>query len=260
MNVVRTPDGKSFFVKSSRKTSTDMFLGEAEGLKALRHTNSLVVPEVYHAGKLPQGLGSFIVMEYLDFEHIVNMADLGTKLAEMHLAEPLDPQAKSGKFGFGMDNTIGGTAQPNDWTEDWVQFFGKHRLQHQLSLANDRDLSLLGKKLLAKLPEFFEGVEVKPSILHGDLWSGNYAGCAKGPLIFDPAVYYGHHEAEFGMSWCAGFSAAFWRAYHKVIPKAPGFEERKELYQLYHYLNHFNLFGGSYYQICIGIMSKLTNT
>lgn len=260
MNVVRTPNGKSYFIKSSRDPSPDMFTGEAEGLRALHHTNTVIIPKVYHVGKLSSGLGSFIVMDNLDFGHIVSMEDLGTKVAQMHLADPLHEEARNGKFGFAVDNTIGGTHQPNDWTDDWIKFFARYRLQHQLSLANDRDLSYLGKKLISILPEFFRGITVKPSVLHGDLWSGNYNSVKEGPVLFDPATYYGHHEAEFGMSWCAGLSASFWDKYHELIPKEPGFETRKELYMLYHYLNHFNLFGGSYYGICISIMRKLTKS
>ena len=94
-------------------------------------------------------------------------------------------------------------------------------------------------------------------MLHGDLWSGNVAAVGGEPCIFDPASYYGHHEAEFGMSWCAGFSGDFWDAYHALIPKAPGFEERQQLYLLYHYLNHYNLFGSGYYGQCESILRRL---
>lgn len=157
-----------------------------------------------------------------------------------------------------MDNTIGGTPQPNGWLSDWVEFFRERRLRHQLELAGDEKLMQLGNKLMDNLECFFEGVTVKPSVLHGDLWSGNIASVEGVPSIFDPAVYYGHHEAEFGMSWCAGFSGSFWKAYHDVIPRAPGFEERKKIYMLYHYLNHYNLFGFGYYGECESLLNQLT--
>lgn len=116
----------------------------------------------------------------------------------------------------------------------------------------------MGDVLCKNLEKFFVGVEVKPSILHGDLWSGNIAGVDGEPCIFDPASYWGHHEAEFGMSWCAGFSGRFWTAYHEEIPKAPGWDDRHDIYTLYHYLNHLNLFGGSYYGQCASLLEKLT--
>ena len=100
--------------------------------------------------------------------------------------------------------------------------------------------------------------QVRPSILHGDLWSGNSASVGGEPCVFDPACYYGHHEAEFGMSWCAGFASSFWKGYRSLIPEAPGFDERAQIYQLYHYLNHLVLFGGSYYGECERILSRLT--
>jgi protein-ribulosamine 3-kinase len=116
----------------------------------------------------------------------------------------------------------------------------------------------LGNKLCDKLDEYFVDVgDIKPSILHGDLWSGNYNAVDGTPVLFDPATYYGHHEADFGMSWCAGFSSAFWESYHAVIPQAPGFAERKDIYQLYHYLNHYNLFSGGYRAMALGILNRL---
>jgi len=171
---------------------------------------------------------------------------------------PQDPKAASGQFGFAVDNTIGGTPQPNGWSDDWVAFFRDRRLQHQLRLAGNADLSRMGDTLCAKLDQFFAGVEIRPSVLHGDLWSGNIAAVDGQPCIFDPATYYGHHEAEFGMSWCAGFGRQFWDAYFAIIPKADGWEERHEIYTLYHYLNHLNLFGGSYYTQCAQILQRLT--
>lgn len=184
-------------------------------------------------------------------------AELGRQLARMHLAEPSDPTALAGKFGFSVENTIGGTPQPNQWSDSWIEFFRERRLRHQVKLANDARLSRLGDKICAGMEIFFDGITVRPSVLHGDLWSGNIAGVDGMPCIFDPATYYGHHEAEFGMSWCAGFGQGFWDSYHTVIPRERGWEVRHDLYTLYHYLNHYNLFGHSYYRQCIQIMERL---
>lgn len=120
-------------------------------------------------------------------------------------------------------------------------------------------LSELGAEVMERMPEWFEGISpVKPSILHGDLWSGNIGTVDGAPSAFDPATYYGHSEAEFGMSWCAGFSDKFYAAYFEVLPKQErGFEERRQLYMLYHYLNHYNLFGGGYRGQCVDIMKRL---
>ncbi|CAE7213377.1 unnamed protein product, partial [Symbiodinium pilosum] len=138
-----------------------------------------------------------------------NMKEFGRALAKMHLAEPADATAKEGNFGFEVDNTIGGTPQSNTWTSDWVEFVREHRLGAQVRMAGSTELQRTWEQVLKEtnnLKDLFTDVEVKPSILHGDLWSGNYEKTPDGVAIFDPATYYGHHEAEFGMSWCAGFS------------------------------------------------------
>ena len=107
------------------------------------------------------------------------------------------------------------------------------------------------------LESLFEGVTVKPAVLHGDLWSGNIGGCQGQPCIYDPATYYGHHEAEWGMSWCASLGPSFWKGYRELIPEEPGFAQRRILYELYHKLNHYNLFGGGYYNDACSLMERL---
>lgn len=107
-------------------------------------------------------------------------------------------EAAAGKFGFAVNNTIGGTPQPNPWTDDWVDFFRMHRLKHMLDLVGQAGLQRKGYQLMDRIDVLFQGISVKPSILHGDLWSGNMAAVDGAPAIFDPACYYGHHEAEFG--------------------------------------------------------------
>ena len=262
-----------------------MFVGEAWGLRAMHHTQTLITPRVLHAGALAAD-GSFIVMEHLQLGAGADQAALGRQLALMHSvramaarrnwqdvgltpcinkqAAPLCAEAAAGRFGFPVDNTIGGTPQRNAWsaaggTAAWVDFFRDRRLLPQLALAREPALTRLGERLCAKLPALFEGLsgEIAPSILHGDLWSGNIAAVGGSPAVYDPASYYGHAEAEFGMSWCASFSHAFWAAYHAVRPREPGFEQRAKLYQLYHYLNHYNLFGGAYYSTAAALLQQL---
>jgi len=281
--IYQTSSGTSLFVKISRGRDQAMFKGEALGLQAMYDTKALKVPQVYGYGSIPPGgsdthnnnnnnnnKGSFIVMEYLELggggSSKLDAYDFGRRMAEMHLAEPTDPTARAGKFGFPVDNTIGGTLQPNGWMDSWVDFYRERRLRHQLDLTGDAALQRAGERLLEKMGKvFFDGVmteEIRPSVLHGDLWSGNVGAILSDdntivPSIFDPATYYGHMEAEWGMSWCAGFSGQFWQGYHDVIPQQPGFEDRKQLYELYHYLNHYNLFGGSYYGSAQRIIDRL---
>lgn len=137
-------------------------------------------------------------------------------------------------------------------------------MEFQLSsvrnLYSDNEIWNLGAKVIAKIPQWFVGLHFKPSLLHGDLWSGNWsADDAGNPVLFDPATYYGHSEAELSiMNMFGGFSSTFWKEYHKSIPKAPMFEERMQLYELYHYLNHYNIFGVGYRGSCIRIMRSLT--
>jgi len=262
--IYSTDSGKKLFVKTALGAKDDaMFRGEALGLQAMRDTESIRIPEQYHAGVLdgPGRRGSFIVMEALDLRGRASGAALGRAMALMHSATPKQPEAAAGKFGFPVDNTIGGTHQPNGWMDSWVDFFRERRLRHLLQLAGDSQLNELGAKLLPNLEVFFEGAgEIRPSILHGDLWSGNIAAAAGGePVIFDPACYYGHHEAEWGMDWCAGLGSDFWAGYREIIPEAPGFDDRHDLYTLYHILNHYIMFGSSYYGQSVRIMRRLVD-
>ncbi|KAH9788094.1 protein-ribulosamine 3-kinase [Citrus sinensis] len=231
-----------------------MFEGEALGLGAMYETRTIRVPRPFKVGALPTG-GSYIIMEFIEFgSSRGNQSVFGKKLAEMHKA------GKSGKgFGFDVDNTIGSTPQINKWTSNWIEFYAEHRLGYQLKLAldqyGDSTIYQRGHRLMKNLAPLFEGVNVEPCLLHGDLWSGNISSDKNGePVILDPACYYGHNEAEFGMSWCAGFGGSFYNSYFEVMPKQPGFEKRRDLYMLYHYLNHYNLFGSGYRSSALSII------
>uniref|UniRef100_A0A7N0V0N1 Protein-ribulosamine 3-kinase, chloroplastic n=1 Tax=Kalanchoe fedtschenkoi TaxID=63787 RepID=A0A7N0V0N1_KALFE len=247
-------DVGSFFVKTNRSIGPSMFEGEALGLKLMYETGTIRVPKPFKVGPLPTG-GSYIIMEFIEFgSSRGDQSVLGRKLAEMHKAGKTDKG-----FGFDVDNTIGSTPQINTWTSDWMEFFGEHRLGYQLKLARDQygDSPIFekGQRLIKNLAPLFEGVVVEPCLLHGDLWSGNISCNKNGePVILDPACYYGHNEAEFGMSWCAGFGGAFYSSYFEVMPKQPGFEKRRDLYMLYHYLNHYNLFGSGYKSSAMSII------
>lgn len=275
-----TSEPLTLFVKSSSRSCKDMFEGEALGLKAMRICSEgsgddngydygddvLRIPQVYHYGDYPTGGGSFLIMEYLNLGGRGDQRALGRAMARMHLT-PATAAAGNpdNRYGFAVDNTIGGTPQPNDWSEgsttrDWIAFFATKRIGHQLDLAGDGYCDDLWRKIEPRLGALFEGVEVRPSLLHGDLWSGNIGTADGKPTIYDPAVYWGHHEAEWGMSWCASFGAAFWEGYRELIPEDTGFRERKALYDAYHQLNHYNLFGGGYLGSAQGCLEQLKKT
>lgn len=251
-------DEGAFFVKKHRSLDVSVFRAEALGLRALCDTKTLRVPHPVCYGKLPGG-GSFFIMEYLEMcsGGSFSQEEFGHKLALMHSV------IEEGRFGFDIDNVIGSTPQYNSWSNDWVSFFSERRLKAQLDFVaenyQDEEILRYGERLLLRLPQFFSGIEVKPSLIHGDLWSGNVCADVNGvPIIFDPASYYAHHEAEWGiMTMFGGFSGVCQRAYEEIFPRKPGFSERLSLYQLYHYLNHYNIFGSSYRSTCISLLRSL---
>ena len=131
-----------------------------------------------------------------------------------------------------------------------------------MNLAGYDDLTdMWNNDIAPRLDLLFDDLDdIKPSLLHGDLWSGNIGSANGKPSIFDPAVYWGHHEAEWGMSWCASFGSKFWEGYRSLIPKAKGFDDRKPLYDAYHQLNHYNLFGGGYGSSARGLLQRVSRT
>ena len=232
------------FVKTGPPSTLDMFEAEVEGLRELALASAVRVPAVIDCG-IEDGK-AFIALERLQLQPATHAAEtlLGQQLAALH-------RHTERKHGWHRDNTIGPTPQHNPWTSDWVEFFREHRLRFQLDLAARNgysgDLQSLGLQLVGRLPGLFEGYRPAASLCHGDLWSGNW-GVADGvPVIFDPAVYYGDRESDIAMTMLfGGFGRAFYRAYEESWPMAPGHERRLKLYQLYHVLNHLNLFGSGY--------------
>jgi len=241
---VRCDDG-DVFLKTNAPDRLAMFEAEAEGLAELDRADGLRVPEVLAAGS--SETIAWLALEYVD----TGLPDSGT---ERSLATGLATQhgQLSGRFGWHRDNTIGSTPQPNATAESWPAFFAERRLGYQLDLARDRGgpRSMIdsGRRLQQELDTFFADRLPEPALLHGDLWGGNWATDTRGaPFVFDPAVYYGHREADIAMTRLfGGFGADFYAAYYERWPQQPGDGVRCELYNLYHVLNHFNLFGAAY--------------
>lgn len=241
---------ESFFIKLNQKNLLDMFEAEAAGLKEIQKSQSIYVPHVICSGVVENT--SFLVLEnlHLGSGNANSAALLGQQLAQMHKTN-ID-QARPKQFGWLRENTIGSTRQVNSNEDSWLDFWRKHRLGFQLDLARQNGCSnslySKGQKLNDKLEQFFKGYEPEASLLHGDLWSGNYAYLKNAePVIYDPAVYYGDREADIAMTELfGGFPAGFYAAYNEAWPLDDGYQQRKKLYNLYHVLNHFNLFGGGY--------------
>ncbi|MDH3309415.1 MAG: fructosamine kinase family protein [Gammaproteobacteria bacterium] len=236
-------DGRRrFFVKLNDAGRLAMFEAEAEGLKEITQSRSVRVPQPVCAGTV--GDSAYLVLEHLELSGADGRCfeQLGRELAQMH-------RATQKQFGWRLDNTIGSTPQINTPDTDWVQFWREHRLGFQLDLAarHGRNLMRQGERLMADLGEFFRRYQPTPSLLHGDLWGGNVSAAGERPVIFDPAVYYGDREADLAMTELfGGFSSRFYQAYQEAWPLEAGYKVRKTLYNLYHVLNHFNLFGGGY--------------
>ncbi len=232
-----------FFVKLNRAERLSMFDAERIGLDAIRHSRTIRVPEVYLTGR--QTEHAYIVMEYVELGGRPEPISLARALAAMH-------GSFHTKFGFHCDNTIGSTPQPNGFSENWIEFWRKNRLEFQLGLAaqNGFDSRLVdaGHRLSGNLDEFYDDYHPRPSLLHGDLWSGNQAADTHGdPLIYDPACYFGDHEADLAMMELFGNPGErFFAEYDEHFPIDAGYATRRDLYNLYHILNHANLFGAGY--------------
>lgn len=198
-----------------------------DGLKALGAV--VRVPRLLDHGP------DFLVLEQLDLRRNGDWAALAQMLAKLH-------RTTGPRFGWHRDNWIGATPQVNAWRDDWATFFLECRIEPQLALARKNGFSIPFPK-----ENFLEGHKPSPSLLHGDLWSGNAGFIDDGPVIYDPAVYYGDREADIAMTELfGGFPGEFYAAYRKAYPLDEGYERRKHLYNLYHLLNHLNIFGASY--------------
>lgn len=241
---IETNKRHRFFVKINHASSLGCFQSEALALNEIANTKTIRVPTVIGVGS--SNTQAFLILEFiLEGNATAKGWELmGENLARMH-------RTSSEKFGWSEDNVIGTTPQPNNQKETWIDFFREQRLLHQIKLCHSKGFSLNNADLLLeKLDCFFIGYKPSPSLLHGDLWSGNAAFDSKGvPFIFDPCSYYGDRETDIAFTeFFGGFKQEFYLAYNEHWPLHSGYQLRKTLYNLYHCLNHFYLFGGHYGQ------------
>ncbi len=237
--------GQLYFVKCNQAKRLEMFEAERAGLEALAAAQAIRIPTAICTGIADET--AYLVLEYipLGIEQPKTGQQLGEQLAALHRIQK--PQ-----YGWDRPNTIGSTPQLNPWTDNWVRFYQQQRLDYQIRLARRQGFSAgwirMAEQVIEELGAFFESYTPAASLLHGDLWAGNWGTDQKGdPVLFDPAVYYGDRETDLAMTELfGGFPEAFYRSYQQNYPLDPGYKMRKPLYQLYHLLNHLNLFGGSY--------------
>jgi protein-ribulosamine 3-kinase len=244
---------RRYFVKTNTSDRLAMFEAEAAGLRELASMNALRVPQPLRAGVATDT--AFLVLEYLDLGGQPDAIRLGRGLADLH-------RARSAQFGWSRDNTIGATPQINNPSADWCEFWRERRLRPQFERAYRNGHPRLrgeGDALLARVSQLLAGHRPSPSLLHGDLWGGNVGGLADGtPVLFDPAVYFGDRETDIAMTELfGGFSPAFYAAYNEACPLDTGYAQRKHLYNLYHLLNHLNLFGSGYLAGVRGCVARL---
>jgi len=236
-----------FFLKWNESAPSDLFLKEAAGLAEMSSADNpfLIIPNVIWSKEADEWPG-LLLMEYLSPAKTTSGFDerLGRGIARLH-------RKTASAYGFHYPNYCGATLQENTWISNWPDFFGQHRiwaLVQQISGSRGMPSNELRiyERLVAKMPQLLSHQTV-PSLIHGDLWSGNYMYTANGPALIDPACYYADREMELGMmQWFGGFSTRVWGAYQEAFPLPDGWQKRIRLYQLYHVLNHYLLFGGSY--------------
>lgn len=249
-HAIRLESGKNvYLLKWNAKVLPGMFQCEARGLELIAATQTVRVPRVLAVAEAEGDRPAYLLLEYLEGSRSGDAEKLGEQLAELHRK---GKPAGASAYGLDHDNYIGSSRQMNDWRTDWADFFAEYRLRPQMALAHrngrltgDRQKRL--ERLIERLSDLLGGVKREPSLIHGDLWSGNVIPGPDGLALIDPAVSYSDREAEIAFTELfGGFSARFYQAYQAAWPLAPGYAERRDLYNLYHLLNHLNLFGESY--------------
>lgn len=252
-------NNKRYFLKTNSARYAAMFVAEAQGLHCIAKSNTVLTPKPICYSETSDT--TYLVMDYLDLGSAHNdnarhaIDQLGEQLAAMH-------RHTQTAYGWEVNNTIGSTPQINTTCDSWLTFYREHRLGYQINLAeqNGHHGSLIDKaQALNEQLDQLLFHNPPASLLHGDLWSGNYGVTDSGtPAIFDPAVYYGDRETDIAMTELfGGFPPQFYDAYWHHYPKEAEYSVRKTLYNLYHILNHLNLFGEGYYSQADHMVSAL---
>ncbi|WP_421654779.1 fructosamine kinase family protein [Leptothermofonsia sp. ETS-13] len=248
---------RAYFIKLNQASQIAMFEAEAAGLQDMQKTRTIRVPTPICCGT--DGSTGYLVLEWIDLGRSSGQSweEMGRQLAAMHKTT-----SRSG-FGWQRSNTIGSTPQMNPWTTNWTEFWVEHRIGFQLRLAKRRGGHFpQAERLLKAIPDLLADHHPQPSLVHGDLWSGNAAISRSGePVIFDPATYYGDREVDIAMTELfGGFPSEFYHGYNQAWPLDSGYQQRKNLYNLYHILNHFNLFGSGYESQANRMIEQLLNS
>lgn len=244
---------KKYFVKRYSDKTGKITIREANGLKELAKPAVIKIPEVIFVDE------KYLILEYVSegSKNKNTMPEFGRQLARLH-------KFNSPRFGFSEDNFIGASPQKNTPVkENWAEFYWENRIKYQYRLAETNGYadSLLKNSLIKlenEVENILSGSEEKPSLIHGDLWSGNYLTDLDGKVVLiDPAVYYGHREAELAMTMLfGGFTSDFYQAYNEEFPLEKNWQFRMDIYKLYHIMNHLNLFGSGYYSQTINLIKK----
>ena len=246
----------SYFAKTALKRQKPLLVADAEGLKAIAATHTIDCPNPIAIGETSKT--SWLILPWFELSQQGSAQQLGEQLANMH-------RHTQPHFGWLTTNFIGQSPQYNHTIDDWAAFYRSQRLLPQWRWAKERGLAhdLLDQlvQIMDRLDSFFIDYQPVASLLHGDLWSGNVAYQSSGkPIIFDPACYYGDRETDIAMTELfGGFALDFYAAYRATWPLDVGYDQRKPIYQLYHLLNHFNLFGGSYAASIRQTLAKIGN-
>ncbi len=246
-----------YFVKLNQPSLAEMFVAEARGLLEITATETIKVPLPICWDTIMSH--SYLVLEYLDLTSQTtpkSWIEMGQNLGKMHRYQI----TQIPKFGWHINNTIGSTPQPNSWETNWTTFFKNQRIEYQLQLARQKGGHFpRATELLTAIPQILANHHPQPSLVHGDLWGGNAGLTTIGiPVIYDPATYWGDREVDLALTELfGGFPAAFYQGYARVYPLDPGYSQRKILYNLYHILNHYNLFGGSYQNQANNMIDRL---
>ena len=261
--MISLTDGRCIFVKENTRSNKGFFEAELTGLNAIRSTHSIQVPNVIGTGVL--GGRSYLIMEYLNAAAPKQdyWTCFGRELARMHTTETAQ-WTPGGRYGFVENNYIGAGSQRNDVKEQWIPFFRESRLETQYYEARHYFTASDRKAMQSVLDHLDEYLiePAHPSLLHGDLWSGNFVTGPDGHAwLIDPACYVGHAEADLAMTELfGGFAPSFYDAYRELCPIAMGYSDRRELYNLYHLLNHLNLFGRGYLGSVMQIVRRFSKT